>query len=532
MRSVSPFVALVLSALAAPAGASPSRIASVLVYPDRAQVTRTVSLPCEGRPVAVFEGLPPSADRLSLRARAEGAQVESLVYEQRASDTRYGAEAEALEQRRQVLTRELAALDDAQESAQARWQLGARFNAVAVEQVQRELAAPRPDARAWTAALESALGAQLEAAARKAATLARERELRAEAQEVDARLAALAAASERGERRAEVRLTCTAQGEARVELSYLVGGAGWEPTYEARSDEAHGAVELTTLATVRQRTGEDWRGAKVTLSTAVPLQNATPPELRSLQLRASERPEERKVLVRRDEYREHARAGSGESALESGAQDLRASAQGLSVQLQVPDAADVPGDGTAVRLQVARTRLRATFHFRAVPKLLPAVFRVARLTNAAPFPLLPGSVELFRPSGFLGRQTLERVAQGAPFELTFGQDEGLRVERAVVDEVRRTQGLFGGRYRFRYAYRFTLANHHAGAEDVELAEHLPVSELDDVSVRLEDTTSAGYQLDTGDGIATWRVRLAPGERRTLELAFHVDVPTEYELGDL
>jgi uncharacterized protein (TIGR02231 family) len=215
-----------------------------------------------------------------------------------------------------------------------------------------------------------------------------------------------------------------------------------------------------------------------------------------------------------------------------GARDLRASAQGLSVQLQIPETADVPGDGTAVRLQVARTRLRATFHFRAVPKLVPAVFRVARLTNAAPFPLLPGSVELFRPSGFLGRQALERVAQGAPFELTFGQAEGLRVERAVLDEVRRTEGLFGGRYRFRYAYRFTLANHHAGAEEVELAEHLPVSELDDVTVRVEDGTSAGYQLAPGDGIATWRVRLAPAERRTLDLAFHVDVPSEYELGDL
>ena len=66
---------LVLVALATPALAAPSRIASVLVYPDRAQVTRTVSLPCEGRPVALFEGLPPSADRLSLRARAVGAQV-------------------------------------------------------------------------------------------------------------------------------------------------------------------------------------------------------------------------------------------------------------------------------------------------------------------------------------------------------------------------------------------------------------------------------------------------------------------------
>ena len=38
-----------------------------------------------------------------------------------------------------------------------------------------------------------------------------------------------------------------------------------------------GAVELTTYATVQQATGEDWTGLRLTLSTALPLANATPP---------------------------------------------------------------------------------------------------------------------------------------------------------------------------------------------------------------------------------------------------------------
>ena len=88
------------------------------------------------------------------------------------------------------------------------------------------------------------------------------------------------------------------------------------------------------------------------------------------------------------------------------------------------------------------------------------------------------------------------MAQGAPFELTFGIEEGLRVERKVVEEVARDTGLFGGKRRFRYAYRFEVANYRKSSEELEVAEHVPVSELDDVKVELDTKkTTAGYALD-------------------------------------
>ena len=199
-------------------------------------------------------------------------------------------------------------------------------------------------------------------------------------------------------------------------------------------------------------------------------------------------------------------------------------AQGLSVQLSVPEKAEVPGDGSAVRLRVARTRLQASFSWRSVPKLYPVVFRVARLTNTAPFPLLPGAVDAFRQTGFLGRQPLERVAQGAPFELTFGIEEGLRVERQVVEEVKKDEGLFGGKKRFRYAYRFEVANYRKAPEEVELAEHIPVSELDDVKVELDGKkTTTGYALVPDDGSKSLHDIPSPGHDRFRTRARLVDV---------
>jgi uncharacterized protein (TIGR02231 family) len=509
---------------------APAKVSSVVVYPDRAQVTRVETVPCSGRALAVFESVPPAADPASFRARSENATVESLVAEERSREAHFGPELEALRKKREVLERELSEGVDARARAEALRKLGEGLAEVAVQRVTRELAEPKPDTRAWATAFEAALDTRLRASADMATRAARLREVQRELDALRERESYLEASAERMERRVEVRLACSSEGRAQVELQYVVGGAGWTPAYEARADEAGGRVELSTFATVRQSTGEDWAGVRLMLSTARPRANATPPELRPLTLSALERPPERKVLVRRDERREHAQVGEQAAAETLG--PLRAASQGISVQLQVPELARVPGDGTAMRLHVARTRLKSSFAWHTIPKLHPLVFRVANLVNGAPFPLLPGPVDLYRDSGFIGRQPLEQVPQGGAFQLTFGLEDSLRVERVVVEEVARDEGLFGGRRRFRYAYRFKLSNFRDRPEVVELAEHIPVSELDDVKVELGEKTTGGHALDKEDGIISWKLKLAPAEQRDVELSFHVDVPSSYDMGGL
>jgi uncharacterized protein (TIGR02231 family) len=511
--------------------AAPAKVSSVVVYPDRALVTRVETVACTGRPLAVFESVPPAADPSSFRARSEDATVESLVAEERTRQEEFSPELETLRKKRETLERELAELEDARARGQALAELGESLTGVTVERVTRELTEPKPDTRAWTQAFDAALDARLRAASEVSARAARVREVQRELDSLRARELFLAASSQRMERRVEVRLACPSEGRARVELQYVVGGAGWTPSYEARADESGGQVELSTFATVRQSTGEDWSGVRLALSTARPRDNATPPEQKPLLLKAWERRAERKVLVRRDEVQQHAQAGGQTPGETEGS--LQAASQGISVQLLVPELAQVPGEGSAVRLRVARTKLKSSFVWRAVPKQHPLVFRVASLVNGAPFPLLPGPVDLFRASGFIGRQALEPVPQGGAFQLTFGVEESLRVERVVVQEIARDEGLFGGRRRFHYAYRFHVANYRQRPEVVELAEHIPVSELDDVTVELDARkTTPGHAVEAMDGIVTWRLTLAPAEQRSVDLAFHVDVPSSYDMQGL
>jgi hypothetical protein len=69
--------------------------------------------------------------------------------------------------------------------------------------------------------------------------------------------------------------------DSKVEVQYFVPGACWAPAYGLRIREDLKSAELTMRAMVGQRSGEDWTGVKVTLSTAELQRWAEVPELKS-----------------------------------------------------------------------------------------------------------------------------------------------------------------------------------------------------------------------------------------------------------
>ena len=501
----------------------------VVVFPDRAQVTRVTAATCGARVPLLFDSIPPAAAADSFRARSNLGTIDGLRSELVRREAEFGVRREALNAQLDALRDERRVLDDAQRRAQDQSRRAQQFGTLTTTMISREMAQERPDLKAWQQAIDSALGTALAAAKASAETAQKTAELDRREAELRRQLATLEVSGQKQSYSVEVLISCPAGATAQVSLTYLVGGAAWAPVYEARADD-HSVVELSTYATVHQQTGEDWPEVDLVLSTAVPAQNATPPSLKKLLVSATESPPEKKVLVRRDEAVAGLSTGASDPAPAT-TPGLVAKNQGLSVQLQVPEKTRIFGDGRAARVFVGLAKLKTAYELRVLPKLYPVAFRVAELTNSLPWTLLPGRVDVFRPSGLVWRYELERVAQGAPFTLTFGFDESVRVKRVVLEELKRDAGLFGGKKRFTYAYRFEVANYGKTAVDVSVADHLPISELGDISVSVGEKTTPGYSLGGADGIAKWKLALKSQERKSVDFAFRVEVPSSYETGD-
>ena len=77
-----------------------------------------------------------------------------------------------------------------------------------------------------------------------------------------------------------VKIDTKKPGSASFELSYLVGNAGWFPSYDIRAKNINEPVQITYKANVRQDTKADWNNVKLRFSSSDPNASGIAPQLR------------------------------------------------------------------------------------------------------------------------------------------------------------------------------------------------------------------------------------------------------------
>jgi len=285
---------LLLAAVLAVAGAraqdaavkaAPSKITAVTLYQQTALVTREVTIPdAPGLAEVVVSPLPAHTMQSSLYAEGgEGIRVLSVRFRTRAiaEDTREDvrkveAQIKTLAQKAATLQSELKAIEDnlklldklegftakGLENLTDKGQLDADKIIVLAKFVQDDRSKRAKEAHLLKQQLEENT-AQLKFAQRQ--------------------LGEKSSGSVRTERDAVITIDKKAGAAATVRLNYLVSSASWRPIYKLRAGtKDKDAVTLEYLAAIEQQTGEDWTGVNLTLSTAQPLLNAAPPDLRVL----------------------------------------------------------------------------------------------------------------------------------------------------------------------------------------------------------------------------------------------------------
>jgi uncharacterized protein (TIGR02231 family) len=531
-------VLLVLLAPALARAATPSGdIDSVVVFADRARVTRVGAARCEhGAARAVFDGLPATLDTRTLRGEvSDGAEVigmaSDLTNQEQAADPRARALRDDLAKIEGELRSDAA---HAQVLVAALQQID-RYGGVFAATVTEEMRNPAPATAAWTRVIEAlrdrraastSQSRKLDAATR--ALRLREDRLRRELGYLDA------AGGMRATRTAAVTIDCHGRAEVTATISYVVPGAGWQPEYDldftprTASKTGMGSVRLTVGAQVRQATGEDWNGVRLQLSTARPKLGTEAPQPAPLVIDGYEQ-RRAKVLVQAQERREQlgggSAAGGAAAASAAGLDD-----KGNAFVLTLPHRIAVAADGRPVWAPIDVIAAAATARLVATPKLDERVYQVVSLKNPAAYALLDGRVRSYRAGSYVGDAQLRYRGVGEPMEISLGADEELKIERKTVDDKDKPAGLLSSSKQIVRAFRIAITSRAAGAETVELRESLPVSKIADVRVELTAArTTAGYQLDAARGFLTWSVPLKPGEQRAIDVGYVIRLPDDWQV---
>lgn len=342
--------------------------------------------------------------------------------------------------------------------------------------------------------------------------------------------------------RAYVELEVLSAGSLVIELTYTIKTAGWKPLYDLRLvEEAEKSVlDIGYLAQISQQTGENWQAVDLTLSTARPALSATLPELdpwyihpRPLDYRAA--PSVAKQAMAKSERamllpQALAPGAEAEAVYEAEEMVARVETTGAAVTYHIPALATIPGDGAPHKVTVARYLLTPRMDYMAVPRLVEAVYRRARLVNDSPYTLLPGSSNLFAGDEFIGVTRLKLTAPQSEMELFLGVDDRIKVERELKRrEVEKT--IIGGKRRVHYGYEIRLENMRDVAVSLTLQDHMPVSRHTDIKVRLERAEPAPDKQDELNRLE-WSLNLPPRQKLSLRFDFMIEYPQEMEISGL
>ena len=533
-----------VTALAEPyAIAAASRITSVTVYADRAQVTRNCPLSLKaGTNLVTFDALPLTMAEDSIRAEGSGtgrARIAGITVQNVFLERLQEKRIRELEDEIRTVNRKVQSIEARRKALAAR---KAFIDSIRVgwgERISKELTLGKPSS-AELGEAEQFVGDGIgrieeglyDAEAARKPLLDRIAALQKELEQA------------RGNRNKEVRSVEVAiEAERAMEftltLSYLVGQAHWEPTYDVRLAADGTSAELTYRAQVWQLSGEPWPGVQLSLSSASPGAGGAPPELFPWQVSLFE-PNRPIPLAARSfkstmapaptanrTMEAQAAPGADSGRMESALPLTAQVAEGqTSVLFNVAQPVTIPADGTRAASVIALEKLPVTAEFVTVPKLSPRVYLKSEVGNSTAYPLLAGQVNIFNDNVFTGKSFLKTVAAGEKFDLFFGADDQLKVKREVA-RVRKKAGLLGSN---RLSYRCTveLQNFKKRAVSVSLLDQLPLAGNAEIKVSLEEAKPRADET-RGDGTLLWRVGLAPGEKKKIAYDIVIEYPKGREL---
>lgn len=522
--------AVLLTLAASAAWAKPAPITSVVVYRDRAQVTRKQQASCAAG-VIHFSGLPSTLHTKTLWATLSGGagEVVGLTYKEEPTGPR--PKAKTLQKQIRALDDRIVALDGEVKAARAVIDTLGNFRSHTHTIWGLQAAGKNPPVPSWEAALN--LLRQRAVAAHKKQRQARtkQRGLRRERGRLAQELQLIRRQRRRTTNRVSVHLKCA--GHRTVHLSYVVPGATWKMSYQFRADPARRRVTLVAQAAVAQGTGEDWDKVTVAVSTANLQRSNIPPGIARMRVTTNKPVDTRKILTRRFEHRRHLEVDKSKKSKKTEATTRKPPTaagepdKGLAMQLTAAHKASIPSDGRQVMVVLRRKEVASRHFLETVPKLYPYVYDKVEVRNPFDFPMLQGRVELFVGRSFIGQAQLKLRAPGEPFAFSLGVNNRLQVKRYVKKEKLKGASTFGSKKQLRHRYVIQLGNWANRPQKVRVLENVPVSQVREVKVALSDDSAKPTKWNKTDGILTWEVKLGPRSKKKLILDYTVYLPKSY-----
>jgi len=517
-----------------------AKISEVTVYSDRAEVVKHLEGNLEaGEHVLNFDNLPGSADLSSVRVQGKGdfalidiraeaiqttdtadtrlrdledkkEELTKQLKEFNMSDARINNRKAALEKILTRLTTTTATATAPAEMDTTKWSSYLQFHSEALEKCDKEIFANA----------QTILGVQ--------------KEINRIVREIEN----MNIKRIKYRNVAKVKIDVKKSGLIQLDLSYIVTGPSWRPSYDVRANTVQGNLELTYNAEIRQSTGEDWKGVALKLSTAQPGIGGREPHLSPWFINKQEAviamgaaAPMAKSLSRRQDQMMNAYTAADESGKDLSEMSVAGATvvTGATAETYFIDrVSDVLSDNKVAKVNITQQNFPTVYRYSSVPKLSPHVYLKAKAKNKSDFTLLPGQTSVFLDGAFVANASLDLVPAGQEFWTYLGVDPSVKVERKELGRREETSGIFGKKtVRTIYDNVFKIKNSKSTAIELVVWDQIPISDHEDIKVVLEEPKyeKDSENLKMSDGkLLEWRFNLKADEKKDVPFRFVIERP--------
>ncbi|MDA3813626.1 MAG: mucoidy inhibitor MuiA family protein [Candidatus Cloacimonetes bacterium] len=526
-----------------------SKITSVTVYSDRAQITRSATAYfTKGEHKILFDELPQAIEQNSIQANGKGNAI--------LRDVTFKTEqfAQITDETKNDLNEELLGLQDkkntlndkktqAQDEKRIVKSILAKLTSTTEKTENVEL-----DPEKWIKMVEFYRSKQetLDKEIRDTDKLVRN--VNTEIDKVQREIREAGQQAYKYKNMVEVLVDVQKEGNLKLDLSYIVYGPSWSPIYDLRVDSQEKTMHLTYKSNIFQTTGEDWNDVDLKLSTAKPNISAQPPELYphyiSIYYPQPVRKERKQMrakagLSNQMAYTVDAMSVSessdrmdleeilySESTVESGA---------TSVVFDIDGSNTIKSDNEPHLVTITIQEFASGFRYSTIPKHSQFVYLKAKVKNESDYPFLPGDTNVFLDNNFVANSYLKAVAPTEEFWTFLGVDESIKVEYKFVKKFDETGGIFVEKNKKIFEYLIKITNNKKTQEEIVVWDQLPISQNEKIKVKLIEPK---YKENTEilkineHKYIEWFFEPKPGEEINIPFKYSVEYPIGVQIEGL
>ena len=338
-----------------------------------------------------------------------------------------------------------------------------------------------------------------------------------------------------------LKLMSPAAGNIKLNINYLTDNVSWKPYYEIKAEKISAPLDVTFKAIVKQNTGLDWKGVKLTLINGNSSRNNYAPTVSPWFIYARS-PKEREIqreeasLIKTRAVASKAEYADKDIALEGRAEGVAVGYAGFNVntnELNTSYDIDIPYDILSNNedhlISLYQQKIPADYQYFTAPNYNREAYLLAKIKDFSKYNLVSAPASIIFENMYIGETRISPDQTNNEMNITLGNDPKISIRREEVQD--KSGEKFLSSYREKViTYDLVIKNNKKEQISIEVKDRFPLSNNEAVKIELLD--KSGAAKDDEKGFLTWNIKLSPSETKKLRVSYKVRYPKDYTINGL